>query len=97
MEINRVDVTGPLVLVIETVVLESVVVMSTLGGGGAVRLTLPVKPFSPIRVTADVPFVPVLTDTLVGVALAPKLGTGTLIVTLMLWVRGPLVPVTVIL
>ncbi len=80
MEIVRVDATG-LVLVIDTLVLEKAVVILFLGGDFAWRLIVPVKPLRPRRLMTDVPLVPVLTDTDVGVALAPKLGTGTLTVT----------------
>ena len=75
MDTVRVEATGPLVIV--TLVLENTEAMLTPVGFFAWRLMVPVKPLRPIRVIADVPFVPVWTDTEVGVALAPKSGTGT--------------------
>ena len=75
VDIVRVDATGPLVMV--TLVLENTEVMLTPVGFVVWRLMVPVKPLRPIREMTEVPFVPVLTDTDVGVALAPKSGTGT--------------------
>ncbi len=78
------DATGPLVVVIDTLVLEKVVVILFPGGALAWRLMVPEKPLRLSRLITDVPLVPVLTDTDVGVALAPKFGTGTLTVTVKL-------------
>jgi hypothetical protein len=77
----RVDPTGPLVLVRDTLALENTVVILAPGGALAWRPMVPVNPLRLIKVMIDVPLVPVLTDTDVGVALAPKFGTGILTVT----------------
>jgi hypothetical protein len=93
----RVDAPGPLVLVIATLELENTGVMLTPVGPLAWRLTVPEKPLRLIRLTTDVPLVPVLTVKDVGVALAPKFGTGTVTVKVRLCVKRPTVPVTMML
>ncbi len=84
VEMVKVEATGPLVLVIVTLELENAGVIPTLEGAFASRLMVPVKPLRPISVMTDVLLAAVSTDRDVGVALIPKFGTGTLMMTLTL-------------
>ncbi len=58
-----------------------------------VSVTVPVNPCSGATVIVEVPAIPALTVTLVGLAVTVKSLTVT--VTVAVWVREPLVPVTV--
>jgi hypothetical protein len=60
-----------------------------------VRLTTPVNPLTAVIVMVEVAAVPAFTLTLVGLAAIVKSGIATLNVTVALWDRVPLVPVTV--
>jgi hypothetical protein len=64
-----------------------------LGETEEVRVTVPVNPFVAVTVMVDVPVVPARTVTLVGLAAIVK--SWTVNVTVAVWVRLPLVPVTV--
>ena len=61
-----------------------------------VRATVPVKPFRGATVIVEVAVAPARAVTLVGLAVTVKSGTAfTVTVTVVEWLREPLVPVTV--
>ena len=59
------------------------------------RVTVPVNELIEVSAIVDVPVVPALTITLVGLAATEKSGTATLYVTVALCDRVPVMPVTV--
>jgi len=60
-----------------------------------VRATVPIKnPLTWAAATVDVAVAPTLTVTAVGLADNEKSGGGTVMVTVAVWVRSPLVPLT---
>jgi len=63
------------------------------GETAEVRVTVPVKPFTGATVIVEMPVDPVLTVTVVGLAVTVK--SLTVKVTVAVWVSDPLVPVTV--
>ena len=79
---DRVELPEPVTLVGET--LHEVLLV--------VRATTPANPLTPVIVIVEVPALPALTVTLVGAAAIVK--SWTTKVTVTLWVRLPLVPVT---
>ena len=89
-----VDATGPLDAVIVTEVGDKLDEIPSVAELLADRLMVPTKPFRPVKVMMEVPFVAPLTEREVGAALALKSGGGTVIVILKLCDKAPLVPIT---
>jgi hypothetical protein len=78
------------------VMLEGVRVhVSPAGDTELVRVTVPVNPLTGATVIVEVAAVPTLTLAVVGLAVTVKVATATLNVTVAVWDRDPVAPVTV--
>ena len=91
------DATGGPVEVIVTDVAERLVEIPSVAELLAESVMVPAKPFSPMRLMVEVPVVPAVIEREDGAEEALKPGGGTVTVTLKLCVRGPVVPVTVMM
>ena len=91
------DGAEPLVEVIVTDVAERLVEIPSVAELLAESVMVPAKPLSPMRLMVEVPVVPAVIEREDGAEEALKFGVGTVTVTLILCVRGPVAPVTVML
>src|SRR2546426_6802933 len=93
MEIVSVDPMVPPVEVIVTDAAERLVEIPSVAELLAESVMGPAKPLSPMRLMVEVPVVPAVIEREDGAEEALKFGVGTVTVTLILCVRGPLAPV----
>jgi hypothetical protein len=92
-EQERIEATNVVVLLRVTLVGDNVQVRPVDGDTISDNATVPVNPPRPVTVMVDMPVAPVLTVKLVGLAATVK--SWTMKLTVVLWVRPLLLPVTV--